>query len=143
MGAIRKDIARNLDSGLSISPASITATTIGSEVGVVGKGPHTVLLVVAIGAVASADASNYQTFTVNQCTESGGTFVAADADQYDWVEGDGIINATTEADSVMTLNFRLKPGYDYLKAIATETGTTEAIFGAVFLKPGRHNPVAT
>ena len=138
---VRKDIARNLDSGQSINPASYTATVTGGEVSMVGKGQE-VMIVIPKGAVATADGSNYFTFTVTQATASGGSFVAADSNQYDWVEGDGVINATTEENGVMTANFRLKRGYDYLKIVATETGTAEAIFGALFLKPGRHNPVA-
>ena len=139
---MRLDIARNLDSGISILPASITATTIGEAVSFVGKGPSLMVLVM-IGAVAAADSTNFQTFTVYQCKTVDGTYTVADDVQMDWVEGDGILNATTEADSIMTMNFRLKEGYDYGRIYATETLTTEAIFGATFLKPGRHNPVAT
>ena len=139
--SMRKDLASNLDSGISIVPAQYTATETGDEVSVVGKGQE-VMIVIPIGAVAAADASNRFTFTVTQATSSGGSFTAADSGQYDWIEGDGYINATTEADSVMTCNFYLKPTYDFLKIVATENGTADAIFGALFLKPGRHNPVA-
>jgi len=139
---MRQDIARNLDTGYSIPSASFTITETGDAVSLVGKGTS-IMLLIPIGLVAVADSTNFITFTVTQCKTSDGTFVPADAIQYDWIEGDGIINATTEGETCMTMNFRFKPGYDYIKAVGTVTSTVEAIYGAVFLKPGIHNPVAT
>ena len=140
---MRLDIARNLDSGISIPPASITTTQTGDAISLVGKG-SSIMGVIMIGAIAAADATNFITFTVTQCKTSGGTYTPADSGQYDWVEGDdALINATAEADSIKTFNFRPKADYDYVKIVGTVTLTVEVIYGATFLKPGRHNPVAT
>ena len=139
---MRQDIARNLDRGLSIYPASYTASKIGEAVSMVGK-VDGVMVLIMIGAVAAADSTNFQTFTVYQCKTVDGTYTVADDVQMDWVEGDGILNATGKADSCMTMNFRFKKDYAYARIYATQTLTTEAIFGATFLKSGRHNPVAT
>ena len=141
--SVRLDIMRNLDPGLSIAPASITATTEGDAVSLVGKGPITIGAIVDVGAVATADATHYFTVSFTECATAAGTYTAIPAARVSWIEGDGIINATTEADTPQTANIYLARGMDYVRAYITETGTAEAIIGVMFLKPGRHNPVST
>lgn len=139
-----QDIARDFDYGLSIVPVDHTATVTGEEISLVGVLDPLVAVAVDVGAVAIADASNYFTFTVTQATATGGTFVAADSVQYDPVDDwDRIINATTEGSTYYVFNFRLKPNYDFIKVVATETATAQATFGAVVWKKKRHNPASS
>lgn len=138
-----RDIARDFERTVSILPsATKTVTTTGEEVDCSG-GLGLVYIDIAIGAVATADATNLFTFTVTQCATTGGTFTAAASGQYDWVDGDGIINATTEANSVMALNFRLNGSYPFIKVVATETGTASAFFNAIVHVPKRSMPAST
>lgn len=140
---MRKDKARNFDYLQSIAPAAITATTTGSEVSLVGVKDN-VLILVDVGAISAADSSNYVTFTVTQATASGGSFSAAASGQYDTVDSwDRILNATTEGSAVYAMNFKPAKGYDYIKVVATETGTFNGIFGAHVLVDGRHQPEST
>jgi len=134
-----KDYAVNFDRGDSIVPAAITATTTGSEITLAGI--TDVWCVVQVGVIAAADASNLMTFTVTQCATTGGTFVAADAAQYGVADSwDRILNAVAEGSQSYAFNFYPKPGYGFIKLVATETGTFDGIFGGTFLKYGRHQP---
>lgn len=139
---MREDIMSNLDPGVSIPPASITATTTGDAVSLVGKGPITIGVLVDVGAVATADATNFFTVSFIESDAVAGTYTAIASSRVVWIEGDGIINATTEADTPQTANIYLAVGKDFVKAVITETATAQAIMGVIFLKPGRHNPVS-
>jgi len=132
-----KDLCHNFDYGLSIAGASITATTTGDAIDL--NGITDVMVLVSVGAVATADASNYQTFTVTECATAAGTYVAAGTSQYSTSDSwDRIINATTEENDIYAFNFF--PTERYIRVVATETGTTEAIFSANVIKYGRHQP---
>ena len=137
-----KDLARNFDYSQSIDPASYTATKTGDEVDLTSV--DSALVVVNIGAVATADASNLFTFTLTQATASGGTFAAADSGQYDVVDSwDRLINATAEANDVKAFNFRPAKAKPYVKVVATETGTASAIFGATVIFTKTRQPAST
>ena len=94
-----KDLCHNFDYGLSIVGASITATTTGEVIDLTGI--TDVMVLVSVGAVATADVSNYQTFTVTECATVAGTYVAADASQYSTSDSwDRLINDVLEADTI-------------------------------------------
>lgn len=134
-----KDYAVNFDRGDSIVPADYTATETGDVITLLGI--TDVWCVVQAGVVAIADASNLFTFTVTQCETVAGTYVAADASQYGVADSwDRIINLTTEGSRSYAFNFYPKPGFMFIRLVATETGTAQAIFGGTFLKYGRHQP---
>ena len=132
-----KDLCHNFDYGLSIIGADITATTTGEAIDLTGI--TDVMVLISVGNVAIADASNLFTFTVTECATAAGTYVAADASQYDTSDSwDRIINATTEEETIYAFNFF--PTSRYMRVVATETGTFNGIIGAVVLKYGRHEP---
>jgi len=132
-----KDLCHNFDYGLSIIGADHTATATGEEIDLLGI--TDVMVLISVGNVAIADASNLFTFTVTECATSGGTFVAAGTTQYSTSDSwDRIINATTEEEDIYAFNFF--PTKRYIKVVATETGTAQAIFSANVIKYGRHQP---
>ena len=56
---------------------------------------------------------------------------AVDSSQYDAANGwDKVINATTEGNATYRINFIVKPEYDWLKIVATKSGTFNGTFGA-------------
>ncbi len=138
-----KDMARNTEKLIGILPASYTGDITGAELDMTdSKGICEII--VLIGKVAAADAANFFEFQVVQSATSGGSFSAAGTDQYDPMGSwDRLINATTEEDAVQSMNFRLKPGFPFLKLFSEETLTAEAIFGAVVLKDTIVKPSTT
>jgi len=145
MAVAGNDAVRFLKKQWSINMATLTGHTTGSEVNCSDAG-NSVEFCIPTGTLAVADGSNYMTLTVLQATTSGGSFSAADAGQYDFVNSwDGKIDSqTTDSNTFRSLNFLLKPGYPYLKAYLAETGTFNDILG-VFVQfiPGSQPAIAT
>jgi hypothetical protein len=136
------DNARRFEKGLSIPPASYTATKTGSEVDISQSVDGSVWVVVNVGATATADGSNLFTFTVTSATASGGSFSAEASTAYDAVDSwDRIINATGEANT--SYAFNLHPTKPYIKVVATATGSPSVIFDSVVLFQKRHGPANT
>jgi len=133
-----KDLCHNFDYGLSIVPAAtLTATTTGEAIDL--NGITDVMVVVPVGVIATADASNLFTFTVTECATADGTYAAAETTQYSTSDSwDRILNATTEGSDIYAFNFF--PTLRYIRVVATETGTASAFFSASVLKYGRHQP---
>lgn len=132
-----KDIVKDYDYKVSIASASITATTTGSEIDL--QGAIDVKVLIPVGIVTTADATHYFTFTVTQCATSGGSFTAAATTQYHVADSwDRVINATTEGSALYA--FQFKPTKRYMKVVATETSTGQAIFGAYVEFTKRHEP---
>jgi hypothetical protein len=137
-----KDQAGQFDYSQSIDPADYTATKTGDEVDLTNAIEGSVMIVVNIGAVTTADATHYFTFTVTEASATGGSFSAADSTQYSTKDSwDRIVNATSEANAVKVFNFI--PSEPFIKVVATETGTAQALFGATVLFKKRHQPAST
>lgn len=132
------NLVHNLKGSVADAYAQVTATATGDEIQLTGGA---VLFIVHVHAVGAADASNYLLFTVNQATASGGTFAAADSSQYVTNLWDRYINATTET-GVKIFQFIPAATYDYVKLIATETGTADVTYSAVCLQGDLHAPVS-
>jgi len=115
-----------------------TATQTGDEVALTGGA---VLILVHVHTATTADATHFFTFSVTQATASGGTFSAADSSQYKTNLWDMIINATTET-GVKIFQFIPVAGYDYIKVIATETGTSDITYSVIVLQGDIHAPVS-
>lgn len=136
-------MARNTKKMLGVPFIDYTATIIGSELDMTDSKWITELII-PIGTVTTADGSNYFEFKVQQSETSGGTYSDANSEQYDVMgDWDLRINAVGEADTVKSLNFRLKNGYPYLKVVATMVGTAQATFGSVVLKNSIRKPDTT
>jgi len=144
-----RDINAACKAVTSIKAASITATETGEIVDMLGA--SSVMVIVPVGAVATADASHYFTFTFVTGTDaalgdaaaiaSGSYMGAKDEDLNTW---DRIINSTAEADTCYSFGVNIdKVGERWGRVLATETGTAEAIFGAiVVLCYNRHQPTS-
>lgn len=141
------DLARSMVTTKSIDPAIQTDTVTGAEVDCFGTDRSVVVLIDA-GALSGIDASNYFEFTVKQATALGGSYVDAEAWQYDPVavtggstKWDMKIDDAGEAGEIYKLNFRLKGDYGALKVVGTKNGTpTSALFGALILFVPRTQP---
>ena len=132
--------AQNNEFACSIASASITATTTGNYVDILGA--DRVLIQIPVGVVSTADASNYITFTVTDgTTTTAGDAVATTqyiaADSWDMT-----INATTEGSAMYAFEFIPTPGKRYIKVVGTETGTTSAIYGAYVTFSKIHQPAS-
>jgi hypothetical protein len=131
----------------SIDPAVQTDTITGDEGDCFGTDRSVVVLVNA-GALVGVDASNYFEFTVKQATALGGSYVDAEAWQYDPVAVDGgstawdmKIDDAGEANEIYKFNFKLKGDYGALEVVGTKNGTpTSALFGACILFVPRTQP---
>lgn len=125
----RSDSVRCIKETNSIPISAYTATVTGAAVNIYGCGPS-VGIVIRTGTISAADGSNFMTFTVLQGTTDAAAD-AVDSSQYDAANGwDKVINATTEGNATYRINFIVKPEYDWLKIVATETGTFNGTFGA-------------
>jgi len=129
------DLASNIIPKKSITALDRTATVTGSIVDL--KDYKAASVMVCIGAVAIADASNYFTFTIEVGDDSG-LSDAAEVSSYEvsklaaGTTWDRKVNATGEADDVALVGFNAG-GKRYARVKATETGTAQATFGAYFV----------
>lgn len=136
-----QDLGRALSIFQSIAPASITATTTGSEVNCTGA--QMAMVEISAGVISAADSSNYCTFSITECATTGGSFTAMAAGQQLGINGwDKVINATTEGSAIYRMNVVLSPGYPYIKVVGTETGTFSGIYGANVVFIGYKQPSA-
>ena len=134
------NIVQNFDYHIADERVNATATTTGDEVQLAG-GP--ILVMVYLDTVTTADATHYFTFSVTQSTATGGTFAAADSSQYLVADSwDLIINATTEV-GLKVFQFIPVAGYDFIKVVATETGTGDITYSAFVIQGGIHQPETT
>lgn len=131
------DYARAKTYEAGILPQSLTDTVTGPEIDGL-KSDYQVVIMVAVGAGVGIDSDNRFEFSVTQSTESGGTFVAADATQYDTViiPGDSTawdmkIDDAGEVDKIYWLNFRFKEDYRYIKTVMTKVGTPTSLLADV------------
>ncbi len=137
MGMI--DQASSLDPVVSINSASITATTTGSAVST--EGCRSLTVIIPVGAVATADASNLVTFTVTESVDDS-AYTALDSGDYISVIPNGgsavwdrIINATSEQNACYSFGIKTTTAnVSSIKVVGTETGTTEAIYGAYVIR---------
>ena len=133
----------------SIAPAAHTATT-SSEVVVDCAEAESLTVIVPVGVVATADASNFFTFTVLMGDVADGSdATAVDSSAYlnpksgAGVLWDRVINATTEGSQVYQFGVKNLRSNRYAFVRATETETASAIFGAMILLGNRrHNEAA-
>jgi hypothetical protein len=103
-----------------------TATKTGSTIDTRGFGAVT--FIVEVGAVATADGSNTVSFSLDH-SDDGSTWTAVGASK---TKGDGItIDATGDAHKVGALGYI--GGKRYVRLVGTETGTTDANYGALAL----------
>jgi hypothetical protein len=136
------DNAGRFARGQSIDPASYTATKTGDEIDLSDAVDGSVWVVVNVGAVTTADATNLFTFTVTSASATGGSFSPEDSTAYTTVNSwDRLINATTEENT--SYAFNLAHTNPFVKVVATETGAAEAIFGATVYYEKRHGPANT
>jgi hypothetical protein len=122
------DLVSKLKVTQAIIPAARTATFATGDI-IDLQGYESVMFVVHAGAVTTADSSNFVTFTIvagDADDLTGGATVSGD----DLLGSNPVINATTDADEVIG-----KVGYRgtkrYARLVATETGATDALYGAV------------
>ena len=132
------NLVHNLKGTEGDAYVNATATATGDAVALTGGA---VLIFVHVHAAGTADADNYFTFTVTQCTTSGGTYTAADAGQYVTNLWDRVINATTET-GVWCFQFIPKATYDYIKVVATETSTADITYSVNVVQGDIHAPVS-
>lgn len=105
--------------------ATVTATTTSAAYDTKDGVLSDFAIIVNIGAVATADATNYFTFKVQE-SDDNSTYKDIDSSFYVASNWDLKINATAEANAVQV--FGIKSDKRYLKVVATETGTASAIF---------------
>lgn len=133
------DIKDNVKVVSMIDPASYTATkSDGSIIDL--QGYDSCVVCVQTGAIATADGSNYVTFTISE----GDDAALGDAATATAIQGSFAVLNSTSADDSMILS---KVGYvgtkRYIRVVATETGTTEAIYSAfAILGSARSAPVS-
>ena len=135
-----KEIYHDLKRNISINVADYTSTQTGTSVDVMGY--NEALIIIPIGAVAIADASNFFTFSLTESADNSSFTAVASTDivveSDDW---DMIINATAEANAIKAFSWkRSVAGSRYIKVVATETLTAQAIFGAYVFLSGGNKP---
>jgi len=108
--------------------ATLTATSTGEIVSIAGI-YGTGLVIAHMGAVAAADATNYFTFSLTESATTGGSYTANTT--LAGVGGaDLLINSTAEANTVKLMTFTPSRTKDWVKVVATETGTASAIISS-------------
>ena len=137
-----KNYAQNFDYAVADAYVNATSTQTGDEVDASANN-GVITFIIHVHAIGTADGSNYFTFTVNQATSSGGTYAAANSNQYLTVDSwDRILNATTET-GIKVLQFFPARNNPYLKLIATETGTADITYSAICLFDSKHQPASS
>lgn len=123
------DLQSKLTPALAVTPAARTATF--SSGGIVDlKGYESVAFVVFAGAVTTADASNKVTFTIVAGDDDDLVDDGATVSGVDLLGSNPVINATADADSIIGI-FGYRGTKRYCRVVATETGTTDALYGVI------------
>lgn len=133
------DLKDNVKVVAMIHPASYTGTVADGEI-IDLQGYDSCVVCVQTGVVATADGSNYFTFTISE----GDDPALGDAATATAIQGSFAVLNSTTADDVQVLS---KVGYvgtkRYIRLVATETETASAIFsGFAVLGSARVAPVA-
>lgn len=129
------DLANNIIQKLSLTAVDRTASATGTIVDLQAYKSAAVLAV--IGAVTTADGSNYFTLTIEVGDDSGLSDAAAVSSyevskSQDGTAWDRLVNATGEADAYKLVGFNAG-GKRYARVKWTETGTAQAVLGAAFI----------
>lgn len=135
---MNRENASSIETRLALTPAARTATVADAPI-IDMRGYDSATFVVFAGAVTAADADNRMNFTLSEGDASNlsdGDAVAAG----DFV-GAPVVDATADADSIIgTIVY--KGSKRYVRLVGTETGTFNAIVGAVVnLSHADHQPV--
>ena len=121
---MRNDLYHNVKGEQALIPAQVTGSVTGATIDVAKY--ESLKFTVNVGAVATADASNYltvQMYEGDASDMSDETLVTTD------LFGDNpVINATTQANSTLEVGYKGVKRYGRLKVV--ETGTADATFGA-------------
>ena len=129
---MRQSNYRNIKPTKALNSAQITATATGDVIDT--QGYESVTIVVQTAAVSTADGSNYFTAAlyeddaVGMGTEALATTIIGTAP---------VINATTKANTVFAFGYNGNKRYIRLKMV--ETGTADAVVGAVAILGDPHN----
>lgn len=123
-----RDSLNNTKATAAFVYASRTATGNGTNI-IDTQGVGSVLFVVQLATVTTADSSNYFTLTLEAGDDSslsdGATVTAATG----LLGSNLVINATTLGDKIGMMGY--SGGKRYVRMVATETGTASAAFSAV------------
>lgn len=138
-----KDINMEILAMTSIAPADLTADTNGTVIDV--SGADSIEVIVPVGVVTTADGSNYFDILAKFGDAADGSDAAEVSGSYldpkseSNVTWDRKINATTEGSLVYQFGLKNLNNNRYLRIMADETGTAQAIIGAtVVLGKLRH-----
>lgn len=123
------DLKNFLDVDMCIAPAQYTGTkSDGTIIDLQGYESATVM--VGIGAVSTADGSNYFTITV---TEGDNSALSDGATATKLIGAFELINSTSaDPNTVQLVGYY--GGKRYVRVVATETGTADATFGCWVIK---------
>lgn len=130
-----KDLNMEVLSMTSIAPASLTADTDGTVIDLANA--DSIEVVVPVGVVTTADADNYFTMVAKFGDSSDGSDAAEVSGAYldPKSEANAVwdrkINATTEGSVTYQFGLKNLNNNRYLRIVADETGTAQAILGAV------------
>jgi hypothetical protein len=117
------DTSRHKRKQISIPFATYTATKEGTARDCSGAGTA-VEINILTGTLANASAANTMTFKITQSATESGSYTDADTAQYDKINSwNGLIDDNSVSDTFYSIVFLLKPGYRWLKIVATEAGT--------------------
>lgn len=129
---MQQSLYRNIDVRVAKNTAQITATGNGEIIDT--KGFESIVFAVQAGAVSAADGSNYLTADIYESDDSG----MSGEEKATAILGEApVINALTDADTVQIVGYNGVKRYLRLKF--TETGTFDAVVGAVAILGDAHN----
>jgi len=139
---MNKDLVKNSKYQTAIEPAAYTTTQTSSAIDL--RGATEVEVIVSVGAITTADANKYFTFTVTDgATSAAATAVAAT--QYRVADSwDRVLNDEDANEGGQVYAFQFLPDSRYMKVVATATGTTPSmVFGVSVLTKKRHGPASS
>lgn len=137
------DLANNVKVVHALNSAQKTADTNGIAIDMTGY--EAIVFIVQTAAVSTADADNYFSWKVEESDAvgfgSGVTTVTDDATRVNY--GPVRLNATSQANTSFKAVGVAKGIRQYMRIVADETGTADAVFGVIaVLGNPRHRPVA-
>jgi len=136
------ELYNNAKVSQALIPAQATATVTGPVVDT--QGFEAIMFAINIGAVTTADASNYFTLKIQEGDASDLSDAADVTNAARLLHAAAAVINDATGDDNTTQKMGCTIGTKrYMRLVATETGTADATFGAVALLTGaRHAPVS-
>ena len=123
--------------------ADNTGTTI-SAAGVDCLGALDIMVVFPLGDDTTITATHFFTFSFTECATLSGSYTAVPDAQFTVLDSwDKIWNDAGEANAMHVGQVELSPGMRYLKAVATDGGTSTGVFGVYALITKRTQPASS